>query len=291
MLYNIFEPFIREIGKDKTIEGIGLGLSITRRLVELMQGKITVESEIGKGSTFTVELGMEVVETGSVVEVEKSKRKVIGYNYRESGRTKDNPKRLLIVDDNVTNLSMLVSTLESFGFEINIAENGRHAIEKVSDKMPDLILMDYLMPIMNGHEALNEIRGNKKLQSIKIIGVSAAVADKERVDKFAADCDGFISKPVDIDLLLDMLKEILNIEWIVQEVEESIIAEVKYPPEKTLREMLKAVEMGDYKRLGKIIEIFSDDNSYMEFCNKISNYMKAYDEDNIVELVKGGLKK
>jgi len=256
----IFEPFTRRELEGRTTEGVGLGLSISRKLVEFMGGRLSVESEVGKGSVFTIELELETA-AGREAEAVEPEKTITGYTCRERSETRGERKSILIVDDNITNLSLLVSALEPLGFEIEAAENGKEAVEKAAETSPDLILMDLLMPVMDGQEALRRIKTDNRLKEIKIIGVTAAVADKERMEKFAAECDDCISKPVNIGMLLEKLKKQLRIEWIEEGVKEGVKKEraeaeaveegkaVRTPPRAVVKDILRRVEMGDFSGL------------------------------------------
>jgi CheY-like chemotaxis protein len=246
-----------------------------------------VASEVGKGSTFTVELGLEVLEEVVTEEAKAPEKTVIGY---QGAR-----KRLLIVDDNIINLSMLVSVLDPLEFEIETADSGEEALHKAAARLPDLILLDLLMPGMDGDEALQQIKNNEKLKAIKVIGVSAAVADKARADQFAAACDGFLAKPVDIRKLQEQLKEQLQIEWIEEEAEAAgapMSTEMppvdedkpeKWPPQAIVDDILEKAEWGDFTRLEKILDrLEGEDKDYKGFCDRIRAYSKIFDDDAIL---------
>jgi CheY-like chemotaxis protein/anti-sigma regulatory factor (Ser/Thr protein kinase) len=283
----IFEPFTQMKGADRPSEGAGLGLAICRRLLEIMGGRLTVASEVGTGSTFTVELALEVVK-GVDVAAKTSEKAVIGY---QGAR-----KRLLIVDDNITNLAMLVSILEPLGFEIETADSGTEALQKATTTSPDLILLDLLMPGMDGDEVLRQIRQDVSLREIKVIGVSAAVADKARADQFAAACDGFLAKPVDIRELQEQLKEQLQLEWIeagadtmepppsVEVSSMDIDTPEKWLPQTVVDDILEKAEWGDFTRLEAILDrLESEDDDYRAFCDRIRTYSKRFDDDAIID--------
>ncbi|MFH1194847.1 MAG: GAF domain-containing protein [bacterium] len=280
MIGQIFEPFTRSVNSVKPIEGIGLGLSITRKLVELMDGKIIVESEVDKGSKFTVEIDLEVVDE-TEKDIMQTGKEILSY--------KGERKIILIADDNKANLLMLVSLLEPLGFKVDTAENGQEVIRKVEVMRPDIILMDFLMPVMDGYKALRTLRGNKKYKKIKVIGISAAIADKERMEKFAGECDDFVSKPIDIQNLMKKLRTQLNIEWIEETNDEIVIQpvinnyqQIIFPPDDILREIIDTVETGNYNELEKIITTITDNKLYFAFCYKIQELMKKYNDESII---------
>jgi signal transduction histidine kinase/CheY-like chemotaxis protein len=281
----IFEPFTQMKGAGRPSEGAGLGLAICRRLIELMGGRLSVDSEVGKGSTFTVELALEVVE-GVGVAAKAPEKTVIGY---QGAR-----KRLLIVDDNITNLAMLVSTLEPLGFEIETADSGEEALSKAAAIPPDLILLDLLMSGMDGDEVLRRIRRTEGLEHVNVIGVSAAIADKARTERFAAACDGFLAKPVDMKELQEQLKEHLWIGWIEEEAEAAVIPPElpsdetgkpeKWPLQAIVDDLLEKANWGDFTRLERILDrLEAEDQEYKGFCDKIRAYSKRFDDDAIID--------
>jgi signal transduction histidine kinase/DNA-binding NarL/FixJ family response regulator len=199
----VFEPFTQLATDRQVREGTGLGLNITRELLTLMHGTIEVESTVGAGSTFRVALPLpKVVEVGIAPE---RALHIAGY---EGAR-----RRVLVVDDNVNNTSMLVSLLEPLGFDVSTAEDGRAALQRASEQRPDLVIMDLVMPEMDGLEAAREIRKRPDLAGTRIFGASATVTDSDRKEAFVAACDAFLTKPIRIDLLLERIGEQLGIAW------------------------------------------------------------------------------
>jgi CheY-like chemotaxis protein len=204
-LETIFDPFHQVRQQERAIEGTGLGLAISRKLTMLLGGTLSVQSERGKGSTFSVE--MEVEEVGA---------------QRDEANVQDTPvdgyegprKRILIVDDKADNRQILARLLKSLGFEIETAENGAQAVELTQRTQPDLIFMDLVMPIKDGFAAIREIRGlSTPIARVPIVAVSASAFDNTRMQSTAAGCDDFIAKPVRLESILEVVGRLLMLKW------------------------------------------------------------------------------
>ena len=201
---HIFEQFARErTSTVSKIQGTGLGLAITKSLVDMMGGRITVESEPGRGSEFTISLRFPVGEAkaGQMIPVSKA-----------SGFT---GKKLLVVEDNELNLEIASTLLEEAGFEVDTAGNGKIAVEKVeaaSAGRYDLILMDVQMPEMDGYEATRRIRAlpDKKKAAIPIVAMTANAFEEDQKNALNAGMNGHIAKPLDIQKLFQVLSELLK---------------------------------------------------------------------------------
>lgn len=192
----IFENFKQlDSKRNRSAEGTGLGLSITKRLAELMQGTIKVESEYGKGSTFIVEILQKVADTRPLSEVPKPEAR------REEALEPFTVKdyKVLVVDDNVINRKVARSFLQSYGLEITEAGSGMEAIELVRRTMFDIIFMDHMMPMMDGIEAVHNIRnecGENGRMPI-IIALTANAMEGVRELFLANGFQEFITKPLD----------------------------------------------------------------------------------------------
>jgi PAS domain S-box-containing protein len=202
-LARIFEPFwqIRDAGRP--VEGTGLGLSITRNLVAAMGGQLDVRSRPGAGSRFTVTLAVPKVaaRTGA------SGRgpRVVGYH--------GPVRRLLIADDKPDNRNILAGLLAPLGFEVHEVADGQAALEAIARIGPDLVLMDLVMPGLDGFETIRQLRSRPATKSLKIIAISASAFDHKRRESFDAGADDFVAKPVDVEVLLDRLCHHLGLSW------------------------------------------------------------------------------
>jgi len=182
----IFERF-RQVDEaiSRKYGGNGLGLAIVNEILKLLNGTISVDSEIGKGSTFLVELPL------SIEDQNESSTTVTEEN--------NNTLNILVVEDDEINLIYLLEVLEDQNLNIEIARDGSQAVEMAQDKFFDVILMDIQMPVMNGFEAVKKIREFNKNVFIIAQTAYAMTGDAEKVKELG--CDDYISKPIDIELL------------------------------------------------------------------------------------------
>jgi CheY-like chemotaxis protein len=209
----IFLPFQQVGEKRSSVEGTGLGLSISRKLVRLMGGELMVKSTVGKGSVFGFDLQLPIVE-GIMPSAAQPAQKIIGY--------KGPQRTVLIADDRQENRAVLVNMLSPLGFKIVEAENGQECLEKALQCKPDAILLDLRMPVMDGFETVKQIRQRDKLPMV-IIAVSASVYKEVRARSLQAGCDAFLTKPVELETILDILQTQLQLAWVYAEEPEALI--------------------------------------------------------------------
>ena len=207
-LEEIFSPFTQVGNHARQKEGTGLGLAVSRQLAFLMGGNLSVQSSVGKGSTFRFDVDISGIR-GSAEKVCTETNYIIGFNGR--------PQKILVVDDKWENRSVLLDLLRPLGFELLEAEDGRDGLNKALTFNPDLILMDVVMPSMNGLEVIHHLRATEGFKQVKIIIVSASsqIPDAEVTDE--AGCDDFIHKPVQASELFDKIAQHLKIEWIYEQ--------------------------------------------------------------------------
>ncbi len=194
----IFEAFRQQSGQSNRIYGgIGLGLAISKRLVEKMNGKITVMSEEGKGSVFKVSLpGIEISASGTAKK--ETDNFINRVEFEKAG--------ILIVDDVSLNIEAIENLITPEGFKITSAASGEEALEILNHYTPDLILLDIRLPGKSGYEVSGEIKSNPRLSSIPIVAFTASVFSTEKIES-AGTFDGFLIKPVTKnDLLLQFVK-------------------------------------------------------------------------------------
>jgi signal transduction histidine kinase/DNA-binding NarL/FixJ family response regulator len=203
---NIFLPFYQQqVGNKeyKEVEGSGLGLSITKTLVEMMEGTLHIESTLNQGSTFWTMLDLKVPKFSSE-ETEESV--VTGYQ----GAT----RKILVIDDQKENRFLLINVLNYLGFETLEANDGQDGLEKVHLFHPDLIFTDLVMPIMDGFELVRQIRNGRKFKKLPVIITSAIAFNAKKQKKgLEVGYNDFLHKPFHIDKVLKILQKHLGLIW------------------------------------------------------------------------------
>ena len=205
----VFEAFTRE--KTSTVSGIqgtGLGMAITKSIVDLMGGSIDVQTAPNQGTTFLIRLCFPL-QNGEEIEAFQSDRTEVEHSANLSGT------KVLLVEDNAINREIATLILEESGFVINTAENGKEAVEKIRDSGPgafDVVLMDIQMPVMNGYEATKAIRAlnDPVLRSVPIIAMTANAFAEDVKDAEEAGMNGHIAKPIDVANMIETLKKVLE---------------------------------------------------------------------------------
>jgi signal transduction histidine kinase len=206
----IFKPFTQEEGSTtRKFGGTGLGLTISMRMVELMGGNLSVESVQGSGSSFTATLPFKISRNNSAVSIPDNTIK---------GIWGAPPLRILFVEDNPINMMFGLSLLEKLGHEVVTKENGRECLSALEVDTFDLVLMDIQMPLMNGEEALLEIRRIEQETGFHqpVIALTAYALRGEKERFLATGFDGFVSKPLVINELIFEMKLAMGLAGITE---------------------------------------------------------------------------
>jgi len=285
-LKEIFLPF-NQVGEQRfQIEGSGLGLAISQRLVRLMGSELTVESTLGQGSVFGLEL--DFYTPLEEIEIETTEKPaIIGFRGEK--------RKILIVDDKFKNREILKMMLLPLGFEIMEAIHGGDALTQATAFQPDLILLDLLMPEMDGFEFMRHIRQIPLLKNVIIIGVSASTSKQKQQEALAASCDDFISKPVKMDRLLERLQIHLELEWIYEEMTEvepknEEVLPLIIPPMEELETLLKGAKKHNIIETRECAKKIKALNSqFIPFISQIEPFLEKYQFKQAIKFIEAYL--
>ncbi|MCR4989741.1 MAG: response regulator [Lachnospiraceae bacterium] len=213
----LFDSFTRvDSVKNHKTEGTGLGLTITKQLVELMGGEITVESEYGSGSEFSIMLPQKIADNTPASEYRYQKEE------KDEARFIAPGARILVAEDNEINVKVIRGLLEPLKLNIDVAENGMAALRKITDEKYDMVLMDQMMPVMDGIEATMKIReyGGDYYEKLPIIALTANAVQGAKEELLNAGMNDYVMKPVDIKVLKSKIKKWLPQSMVIELSEE-----------------------------------------------------------------------
>ncbi|MDZ8032937.1 AAA family ATPase [Nostoc sp. DedSLP04] len=285
-LEEIFLPFQQVGDGDRKAEGTGLGLAITRQLVQMMGGEIQVKSTLGKGSVFFFDLDLPEVSQYADV-VKKEQRNIQSF--------KGYKRKVIVADDRAENRAILVKMLSPLGFEIVEAADGHDCLNKAFELNPDCILMDLLMPQMNGFETTRRIRRSPELKNAIVIGTSASVFDFDLNKSKEAGCNDFLPKPIRITELLEKLQYHLKLEWIYEDGEkvstenkqENFQQSLVAPSADEIAILLNLAMKGDLKGIVQQVERLEElDVKYAPFSLELRQLAKGFQVKKIREVLK-----
>jgi CheY-like chemotaxis protein len=239
-LKNLFTPFVQLDGSiSRKYGGSGLGLAISKRLVECMEGKIGIKSVLGKGSTFWFEIPCLVVRNEIIGATSVIKpRKVYNAHFR-----------ILLVEDSRINQFVLKTMLENLGHKVRVAGNGEEAVHSVFQELPELILMDIRMPVMDGIQATRKILS--RYRNLPVVALTANSSDEERHDCHAAGMIDILSKPVNSETLKSKLQ---NLAEIILEKNEALKEELQ--EKRLVNHGSDAEDYADSGRVGSVSSAF-----------------------------------
>ena len=203
-LQTIFEPFEQVAEAPRRLGGTGLGLAISRRLVRGMGGELEVASEVGQGSRFWFDVALPVAESAPPA---------TGVQHRPTGYA-GRRRRVLVVDDTADNRTMLAELLDGLKFELELAHAGEAALAKASAAPLALILLDIVMPGVDGLEVTRRLRAMPSIAGVPIVLVSASSSGFEPSQCEQLGANAFLAKPIDVDRLLATIGELLRLDWL-----------------------------------------------------------------------------
>jgi len=252
----IFEPFV-QLNSQRDNKGTGLGLSITRQFVQLMGGSIGLDSTPGKGSLFRLDLPLnEVTKTDIIQSEQAEKGDVIGLAPGQP------VYRVLIVEDTLENRLLLTKLMESAGFQVKVAENGKQGVKLFQSWHPHFIWMDRRMPVMDGLEATRQIRKLPGGKDVKIAAVTASAFIEQRSESLDAGMDDFVRKPYRFNEIYECMSKLLGVTFIYsgaldepEQTATALMPEMLSVLPATLRgDLTAALESLETERIAQVIQ-------------------------------------
>lgn len=292
----IFASFTQQEGQStKKYGGTGLGLTISQKLVHLMDGEISVTSELGKGSIFKVRFD-GIKNDVSFSSVKKAEPKLMNLQFKEA--------MVLVIDDIADNRKLLVETLREFGLKCMTANNGLEGLQKLKEFHPDLVITDIKMPVMDGIELIKVIRADETLKKTKVVATTASVMDDIHWKYIDYEFDQMLLKPFQVETLIDILKQFLSYtELEKNEPESSLILKDTQVTE--LRPLLPEIErillpgwekllnqqrMNDVSIFASQLISFGTEHNLEHFIcygNQLNEAIQYFDVDLILSMIKG----
>ncbi len=203
----LFQPFVQvDSALNRQYQGTGLGLALVKRIAQLHGGDVVLESELGRGSCFTLKLPCEPLDSPAPTPG-------VPFAPQQPSRqlTPHKSQRILLVEDNQENILTLSTYLDAKGYELIFAQNGHEAIAQTQAEQPDIILMDIQMPGMDGLEAIRQIRLDPDLAKIPIIALTALAMKGDRERCLDAGANEYISKPVKLHQLVHVIQQLIGV--------------------------------------------------------------------------------
>jgi signal transduction histidine kinase/DNA-binding response OmpR family regulator len=281
-IQKLFRAFEQVGDQNRQQEGTGLGLVISQRIVKLMGGEIQVKSDLGIGSTFFFEVVLPIAPNWAQQNLIDQGQTIIGYE--------GPPRHILIVDDRWENRSVLMNLLEPTGLTFTEAENGQAGLVKARQKLPDLIITDLAMPVMDGFQMLKELRNSDDLKNLRVIVSSASVAEIDQQMSLKAGGDDFLPKPVKAQELFNLVAKHLQLTWKYQVNQlsdnEVSIKETISPSPADLQILLDLAQDGLLRELEETAtKIGQKDERYQPFIHEVIYLAKQFQTEKIETLI------
>ncbi|NEO85009.1 MAG: response regulator [Spirulina sp. SIO3F2] len=275
-LQHIFKPFEQVGENQRKSEGTGLGLTISRKIVDLMGGAIEVSSEMNQGSIFSFTMECPLSQDWRTESRLTRQGKVTGYV--------GDRQTILIIDDRWENRSVLFNLLEPLGFTVIEAEDGKEGLEKLTTHAVDITITDLQMPVMDGWAFLKQVRTTERLKHHRILVSSASVFDTDVQRSLDEGGDDFLAKPVEAEGLYQMLAKHLELTWLYEELSETQAApgaetesELIVPPQDVLADLRAHAKQGSINAIkSELSKIAQLDSSYQPFVEELNKLVKTF---------------
>lgn len=279
----IFLPFEQVGEAGRKADGTGLGLAISQKIVAMMGGQVQVQSHLGEGSRFWLDLAVPIAQDWQVT----TPQKVIGIQGRH-------PK-ILIVDDDANQRHVMSTVLQEIGFSVACASNGQQGLDYALQHPLDVVVLDLAMPIMDGFELIQQLQTHPSTQAMLIIVCSASVFEVDRQRSLKSGAKAFLPKPLQVDELLTSLQTLLQLTFIYadQPVNQPAVAPLQVPlamvmpPPAVIDQLYHLAMMGDIEGIEGILKtIARQDHQLVPFSAELSKLAANYQTGKIRKFLK-----
>ncbi|MEB3211339.1 MAG: ATP-binding protein [Leptolyngbyaceae bacterium] len=287
----LFQTFQQVGDRQRQSEGTGLGLAISQRIIQMMGGSIELKSQLGAGSEFFFTLDIPLAEDW--VEQQQNPN---GHD-RITGYSGDR-RTILVIDDRWENRAVLVNLLKPLGFTVLEAGNGQEGLDYLRSGVPtDMVIVDLVMPVMDGFEFLNQVRNDaahcqiSPISQLKVIVSSASVAQSDRNLALDAGGNDFLAKPIDAQELFHLLASHLHLKWTYDGGDFATDStrnpgDVEVPPRQTLELLFELAQRDNILQLKtELHDLMSTDKTYTSFAESILQLAKQFQTEAIEELL------
>lgn len=294
-IQKIFLPFEQVGDLAKMTEGTGLGLAISQKIIQMMNSTIEVQSQRDRGSVFWFDVELPEAKNWADTNRIGTDGQIVSYD----GKT----RKILVVDDRWENRSVLVNLLQPIGFDVIEANNGQEGLEKALSLTPDLIISDLVMPVMDGFEMMRQLRKSPQLQNIVLVTSSASVFEIDRNKSIDAGADEFLPKPVQAEVLLEMLRVHLQLQWIYEKDDTNLTSqiilnapqtkEVMIPPASAeLSQLYDLAKQGSLDEIQEIAEQLKQlDSNFHAFAQELLDLSASFQIKQLQEFIEQHLAK
>ncbi len=281
----LFKPF-EQLSLDSSQGGTGLGLAIVQQFVQLMGGSVSVESELGQGSLFRVDLPLEAADN-----IEIPQRVERNDGERSSLLPGQPHYRILIAENQRENQLLLTKLMTDLGLEVKVAQNGVECVALFRQWKPDLIFMDWRMPVMDGDEATRQIRYLPGGDQVKIVILTASALKEQEAMLRASGIDDYVSKPYRLDEIYLILEKQLGLTWLYADAENVSDTAVIAPPSELLHKLYQLADLGEIFEIKDLLSrLESENETYIPFVHQLQKLVKRFDIEGIMAFLKPYLK-
>ncbi len=285
-LAKIFSPFEQGGAISRRRKGTGLGLAVSQKIMALLGGEIQVQSRLQTGSLFSIVMDVPVISNHHFTQRVRDSSTIVGYRGEQ--------KTLLVVDDQRTNREVLGDVLGKLGFKVLKACDGKEGLEMALHFRPHFVLVDLIMPVMDGLDMIRALRAIPELQALPVIAASASVSAQDQKRSHAAGGNAFIAKPIQLDQLFHLLQEHLHLEWIEQRSldlqQPPPVLDFILPTLTQLKPLHHLAQKGSiYEILDSLETLEQSDKALHPFCNYLTHLIDELQVNQLKAFLKRAL--